>query len=70
LAIAALSGAGGMLCGIFAVRFAPVSTLAPLNYTRLLMATAIGAAWFGEPMTIGQLAGSAVILAACLMATK
>jgi len=62
-------GPVGTYAGIYAVRFAEVSSLAPYVYTRLLMIAAIAPLMFGEALTLQVVVGSLVIVAACVIAT-
>lgn len=58
----------GMYLGIVALRYADVSTLAPYNYTRLLMIGVIGPILFNEGLSATTVAGAIIIVLACLMA--
>ena len=55
-------GPVGVLCGILAVQTAPISTLAPYMYTRLILAVAFGYMFLGEVPTCASLVGTALIL--------
>lgn len=43
---------------------APVATIAPLSYTKMLWALIVGFIWFGDVPTLFVLAGSAIVIAA------
>jgi drug/metabolite transporter (DMT)-like permease len=43
---------------------APVATIAPLSYTKMLWALIVGFIWFGDVPTVLVLAGSAIVIAA------
>lgn len=43
---------------------APVATIAPLSYTKMLWALIVGFVWFGDVPTLLVLAGSAIVIAA------
>lgn len=61
-----LFAAGGMYCLAKAYAGAETQVLAPLEYTALLWAAAIGWFLFAEPVRQGVWAGGAIIIAACL----
>jgi drug/metabolite transporter (DMT)-like permease len=67
LIAAAVVGPIALYCNLLAVRHADVSTLAPFDYVRLVIA--VGAAYllFDEQPTGGVLVGSALILAGCVL---
>ena len=59
-------GAGGMFCFAKAYAGAEAQRLAPLEYTALLWAAAIGFAFFAETPRPEVFAGAALIIGACL----
>jgi drug/metabolite transporter (DMT)-like permease len=48
----------------------PATSLALINYGTPVVAVAVGAAWFGEPVTRRTLAGSALIVAGVALALR
>lgn len=64
---AGLLGTVGQLSFAFAYARAPAARLAPLEYTGFLWAAALGAAFFGEVPSPWTLAGSALIVAGCIV---
>lgn len=70
LAIAGLTGAGGMWLTIEAYRAGEVSALAPFPYLRLVFAVAAGYAIFAESPGWNTLIGMAVIVAATITITR
>ncbi len=60
--IAALALAGTSLL-IFAYRAAPAATVAPMQYSQIVWASAFGILLFGEPLAISTVIGTAIIMA-------
>lgn len=50
-------------CNILALRYADAAIAAPINYSWILFATALGVVWFGEVPTPWTLVGAAMIVA-------
>jgi drug/metabolite transporter (DMT)-like permease len=67
LAIAIL-GPAALYAGLLAIRAADMSVIAPFDYTRLVMAAAIGFALFGETPNAADFAGAAIVTLACIWA--
>ncbi len=61
-----LFGGGGQIFMTRAYRMAPVSVIAPMDYTSLLFALAIGWIVWGEGMTPLQLAGAGIVIGSAL----
>lgn len=57
-----LIGIGAYSCLMKAMRTGDVSAVTPFRYTRLLFGAALGIAVFGEPLTLGMLVGSGLIV--------
>ncbi|OYU49240.1 MAG: hypothetical protein CFE31_07695 [Rhizobiales bacterium PAR1] len=53
-----------------ALYFAPVATIAPINYTKMIWAVLIGYVWFGDVPTIWVLAGSGIVILAALIVMR
>jgi len=53
-------------CLIFAYRAAPAATVAPMQYSQIIWASAYGALFFGETLDLATLAGTAIIVASGL----
>lgn len=70
MAAAAIAGPLGMYCGIIALLHADASALAPYTYLRLALASGAAPVLFGEWPGIASLAGSTIIIVACVAATK
>jgi drug/metabolite transporter (DMT)-like permease len=63
--IAALALLGTSLL-IFAYRAAPAATVAPMQYSQIIWASAFGILLFGEPLAVSTVAGTAIIVASGL----
>ncbi len=50
-------------CLIFAYRAAPAATVAPMQYSQIIWASAYGALFFGETLDVATLIGTAIIIA-------
>nr|WP_294523945.1 DMT family transporter [uncultured Rhodopila sp.] len=61
-------GPVGQYLGILALRYAEVSTLAPCNYIRLVLASAAAFLIFGEAPDGWSIAGASIIFAGCVLA--
>lgn len=66
IAISAFCGTAGHLCFARACKLAEATVVAPMEYTRLVAATAIGFAVFGELPSIWVVPGTALIAGASL----
>ncbi len=64
LALIGLSGVVAHLCLTQALSLAPVSVVGPVDFLRLPVIALVGAAFYDEPLTLGLIAGSAIILGA------
>ncbi len=69
-ALLGLLAAGGMYCLAKAYAGAETQVLAPLEYTALLWAAAIGWFLFSEPVRPQVWAGAVIIIAACLWGAR
>ena len=69
-ALLGLLAAGGMYCLARAYAGAETQVLAPLEYTALLWAAAIGWFLFAEPVRAPVWAGAVIIIAACLWGAR
>jgi S-adenosylmethionine uptake transporter len=69
-ALLGLFAAGGMYCLAKAYAGAETQVLAPLEYTALLWAAAIGWFLFSEPVRPQVSAGAVIIIAACLWGAR
>ena len=61
-----LMGTAGQFCLNQAFRYGEASLVAPLDYTGLLWATAIGAIFWGDYLTPPMIAGALIVVASCL----
>jgi drug/metabolite transporter (DMT)-like permease len=61
-----IMGTGGQFCLNQAFRYGEASLVAPLDYTGLLWATAIGAIFWGDYLTPPMIAGALIVVASCL----
>lgn len=64
LMVIGLAGLGAHLCMTQALSLAPASVVAPFDFLRLPVSALIGAALYGEPVTLSLALGGAIILAA------
>ena len=66
-----LGGAGlaTLLCYTRGMQAGEAAVMAPVDYTRLVFAAAVGALVFGEPLTVQTVIGGAVIVASTLYLT-
>jgi drug/metabolite transporter (DMT)-like permease len=64
----ALLGPAALYIGLLAIRAADMSVIAPFDYTRLIMAAAIGLTLFGESPNAADFAGAAIVTLACVWA--
>jgi S-adenosylmethionine uptake transporter len=65
-----LLGTVGHLLMAWGFKHAEASRLAPLEYTNLLWATVFGIVFFSERPALTTIAGAALIIFACLIATR
>lgn len=73
LAFLIASGAVGMVSAlliIVSLRLAPASVIAPLGYLEIASAALIGVLVFSEPITLPMAIGTAIIVSACLAASR
>lgn len=73
--IAYLVGSGAVgtvsaLLIIWSLRLAPASVIAPLGYLEIASAAIIGIVAFSEPITLPMVAGTTIIVGACLVASR
>ncbi|MFP7571980.1 DMT family transporter [Marivita sp. S2033] len=68
--LTALFGAGGMFLTIEAYRVGEVSALAPVPYTRFVVAAVVGMVFFGEMPGTALLLGAALVVAASIFAVR
>ncbi len=66
LAIIAALALAATSCLIFAYRLAPAATVAPMQYSQIVWASAYGALLFDEPLELMTIVGTAVIVASGL----
>ncbi|EAU43021.1 hypothetical protein FP2506_09266 [Fulvimarina pelagi HTCC2506] len=64
LVLAGILGGVGQLLLTAAYRYADTSTVAPFEYSSLILAIAIGALVFGEAINVSTLVGGAIVIAA------
>lgn len=69
IVLMSLCGGLGQYALIYAYKFVPASTLAPLNYFQLVLAVLYGELLFGQMPTLSSLAGIALVVAAGLSLT-
>jgi drug/metabolite transporter (DMT)-like permease len=65
----AILGPIGMFTGILALKYTEASVLAPYTYTRLIAISAIAPAMFNEMPNTGTVAGSLLIVIACVLSS-
>jgi drug/metabolite transporter (DMT)-like permease len=63
-------GPAALYVGLLAIHAAPISVIAPLDYSRLIMAAVLGVAIFGEWPGIWDFLGAAIITIACVWAAS
>jgi drug/metabolite transporter (DMT)-like permease len=61
-----IMGTAGQFCLNQAFRYGEASLVAPLDYTGLLWATAIGWMFWGDLLTLPMIIGAAIVVASCL----
>jgi drug/metabolite transporter (DMT)-like permease len=61
-----LMGTAGQFCLNQAFRYGEASLVAPLDYTGLLWATAIGWIFWKDVLTLPMIIGAAIVVASCL----
>jgi drug/metabolite transporter (DMT)-like permease len=64
IVLAGFLGVGGQLLMTYAYRFAEASTIAPLDYSNMILAVALGWAFFDEIPTLSVWIGGSLIVAA------
>ena len=65
-----LMGTAGQFCLNQAFRYGQASLVAPLDYTGLIWATAIGWIFWNDLLTLPMLIGAAIVVASCLYILK
>ena len=63
-------GTASALLIIVSLRLAPASVIAPLGYLEIASAAVIGVLVFSEPITLPMVIGTAIIVSACLAASR